>query len=417
MKFNVLFYLLTTIIFLNFSLAAQKKIEPLAGPMAGHYTDTTALFWIAYPHKSKPVAEEIKALLVEKHSSWVGEILEVRIDSVLPYPNADFYHVSCHRAIPLAKAESFERELSFLVGSCAFQYPTWTGKRRKRNEIFNTMTKTEGEFMIWLGDNVYYLFGQWNSLKKMAKKNLKVRSRAPIDAFIQYRPNYALWDDHDFGPNNSDSRFKNKHLTTQMFKHTWLNPHYGIDSSNNNGVTMQFSKADAEFFCIDTRSFSRLDSGVIIGQPQMEWLKAKLLASRANFKFLAIGAQILTDDPMGVHMGKCEAERKELLDFISDNDIKGVIIISGDRHFAELAQWKREGKYTLQEVTTSPLTSFIDERGSKNSHRKAGTFVPDQNFARFTLRGQGAARECFIELIDRTGNLWWSHTILLSELQ
>jgi alkaline phosphatase D len=412
---NTSFIAILLFIFSNSSLLAQKTPKVLAGPMAGHYTDTTALFWVAYPHKAKVSEGQIQALLAEKHSAWVGEIQSVKIDSIAKYSKADFYHISCRRVSKVKESE--ERDLSFLAGSCAFQYPKFTGKQKERNQIFSTMAKTEAEFMIWMGDNVYYLFGQWNSLRKMVKKNLRVRTRTHLKPFFEYRPNYALWDDHDFGPNNSDSRFKNKHLTTQMFKHTWRNPSYGIDDSNNNGVCTNFCKADAEFFFIDTRSFSVLDSGIMIGEPQMKWLKEKLLASTANFKFIAVGAQVLTDDAMGVHMGKCVSEREELLHFISDNDIKGIVFISGDRHFAEVALWQREGKYTLQEITTSPMTSFIDERGSVNKYRKEGTFVLDTNFARFNLRGRGEERECFVELFDRYGKHWWTHTIKLSELR
>jgi len=412
---NTNFFAFLLFMFIHASAFAQKPAKILAGPMAGHYTDSTALFWVAYPPKAKVSEDEIKALLIEKHSSWAGEIQSVKIDSILPYRKSHFYHISCRRVSKIKESE--ERDLSFLAGSCAFQYPKLTGKRKHRNQIFTTMAKTEGEFMIWLGDNVYYLFGQWNSLHKMVKKNLRVRSRTHIQTFFEYRPNYALWDDHDFGPDNSDSRFKNRHLTTQMFKHTWLNPSYGIDDSNNNGVCTHFRKADAEFFFMDTRSFALLDSGIMIGEPQMQWLKKKLLESTANFKFIAIGAQILTDDCMGVHMGKCVAERKILLDFITEKNITGVVFISGDRHFAEVALWRREGKYTLQEITTSPLTSFIDERGSINKYRKEGTFVLDTNFARFNLRGKGDERECFIELFDRYGKYWWTHTIKLSELR
>lgn len=392
------------------NLVAQ--VQPLAGPVAGHYTDSTALFWLAYKPKAKPTLEDIQNAILAHHSKWLGQVFSMKIDSVLEYPDGNFYHISCKRESQIK--ESFERDITFLAGSCAFQYPVISGQRKKRNKIFETMSKTPAEFMVWLGDNVYYLFGQWNSLSSMALKNIVTRKRKYIADFVKTMPNYALWDDHDFGPNDSDSNFPNKHLTTQMFKHTWMNPYYGIDGE---GVCTHFSKGDVDFFFLDTRSFSDMKKGILLGEKQLNWLKNLLLESKANFKIIAIGAQILSDDPMGVHMGKFSDERQILLDFISENDIKGIIFLSGDRHFAELMEWKRPNQYTLVEVTTSPLTSFIDERGSLNSYRKEGTFITDTNFVRFNIRGKQEERECFIELFDRLGEPWWTHTIKLADLQ
>lgn len=388
------------------------QITPLAGPVAGHYTDSTALFWLAYSPKHKVSIEDIKPIILEKHSKWLGSVLSMQIDSIAEYSKGHFYHISCKREIPVQ--DSIERDITFLAGSCAFQYPVITGQRQKRNKIFETMSNTPAEFMIWLGDNIYYLFGQWNSLNSMVVKNIVTRNRKYIAQFIQTMPNYALWDDHDFGPNDSDANFENKHLTTQMFKHTWMNPYYGIDGE---GVCTHFSKGDADFFFLDTRSFSDMKKGIMLGEKQLNWLKNLLLESKANFKFIAVGAQIISDDNMGVHMGKFAEERQVLLDFIAEHNITGIVFMSGDRHFAEVMQMKREGKYTLQEITTSPLTSFIDERGSINSFRKEGTFITDTNFARFNIRGQGNDRECFVELFDRLGGIWWTHTIKLIDLQ
>ncbi len=396
--------------------ASAQRI--LVNPIAGHFTDTTALFWLATKPSKKASLDSafLQNLIDSTHKHWLGTIESLAIDSILRYKNANFYHVSVRRRAP--KADSFGRDMQFLTGSCAFQYPRFTFQRKKRNKIFETMRQKDAEYMIWLGDNVYYLAGQWNNPNKMVRKNLRVRRRAPIREFFTHLPHYALWDDHDYGPNNSDSRFPNKHLTTKMFKHTWRNAYWGLnDLDSTSGVGSHFSKSDVDFFFLDTRTFSNFSTGEMLGKAQMDWLIARLRESKANFKIVAIGAQVLTDDVMGVHMGKCVNERKELLDLIAQHKIEGVVFLSGDRHFSEVSQWKREGNYTLQEITISPLTSFIDERGSANSYRLPHTFITDTNFARFHVRGSQAERELFIECFDRKGNIYWTHTIKLSELR
>src|SRR5690606_8256448 len=40
-------------------------------------------------------------------------------------------------------------------------------------------------------------------------------------------PTYAIWDDHDFGPNNSDRTFRWRDLSLDLFKKYWPNPSAG----------------------------------------------------------------------------------------------------------------------------------------------------------------------------------------------
>ncbi len=381
--------------------------------MAGHYTDTTGLFWLSFAPKTTVDVDNLNKLITTKHEAWFGKITKLAIKDSFLSQEAKIYHVLCHRQ-PKVASDNF----SFVTGSCAFQYFFPFNKaRRSRNPIFKTMLAQKPELMLWLGDNIYYIVGEWNSNKRMLKKNLRVRNRTPIKEFMEFCPQYALWDDHDYGPNNSDGGFDNKNKTLAMFKKTWLNPYYGFETGEHTGVASHFQQGDCAFFMMDTRWYSDLNANFMLGDAQIAWLEKQLLASNANFKFICLGAQVLTDDKNGVHLGKCTAERAKLIDMLTRNNIKGVILISGDRHFAEINQWKRENTYTLQEFTISPLTSFIDERKSKNSYRLPNSFITETNFARFDIAGEGENRSCTVELLGKKGQIYWKHSILLKDLQ
>jgi alkaline phosphatase D len=82
----------------------------------------------------------------------------------------------------------------------------------------------------------------------------------------------------------------------------------------------------------------------------MDWLKRELRASRAPIKFIASGSEWQTDG----HPDSWKSflrERQEIFDFIRTQNISGVVLISGDRHFT--------GGYHIQrrflEVTAGPL--------------------------------------------------------------
>lgn len=393
--------------------------RPIASAVAGHFTDSTALFWLAFHPHQKPDAADLQTIIQEQHGDWLGRIDQLIIQDTIRHKRTLMYHILCKRTPPRPATD----DITFLAGSCAFQFPfPWHAKRNRRNEIFQTMQDStrSGDFMVWLGDNVYYVMGQWNSYDKMLKKHLRVRHRQPIRSFMESMPQYATWDDHDFGPNNCDGSIPNKHLATRIFQQVWRNPTYGLQDNQDaevQGIATHFTQGDAEFFMLDTRFFANFGQATLLGNEQMAWLERKLKASTANFKFIVSGAQVLSLDKNGLHFGKFEQDRQRLLDIISRNDIKGVIFISGDRHFGEIMRWERPNQYPLYEVTTSPLTSFLDERGTTHANRVPNTLVVAPNYARFLLRGAGEQRRCIVELYGTTGNLWWRYEFLLKDLQ
>ena len=93
--------------------------------------------------------------------------------------------------------------LTFLFGSCAFQ-PQGPAAMLNNGPmtIYDYMAKEKSDFMIWLGDNFYYLYGEWKSNEKMFQKQVKTRLQPNLNHFMQSMPQYQIWDDHDFGPNN-----------------------------------------------------------------------------------------------------------------------------------------------------------------------------------------------------------------------
>lgn len=304
--------------------------------------------------------------------------------------------------------------LRFQFGSCAFYNKALTGKNFR---IFETMQKTPAHLMLWLGDHVYLLTKkQYGSRKGMEKGYIHQRKLYKVWPFMQSRPQFAIWDDHEYGPDNADGTFRLKDTSLAVFKHFWDNPSYGLP--NTPGVFTHFKVADTEFFLTDGRFHRYKEPRQMLGREQMNWLKESLKASTARFKFIAFGSQVLntgvaenlsTDNP---------EEYKELLGFIESEKISGVIFLSGDRHFAELSKLERAGTYPLYDITSSALCSpYFPYRGVKyNNKHVEGTFFKGKNFGLCTIYGKGEARACHLELKDIDGNTVWERTWKASEL-
>jgi alkaline phosphatase D len=90
----------------------------------------------------------------------------------------------------------------------------------------------------------------------------------------------------------------------------------------------------------------------MLGAEQLAWLKRELLASKAKVKFIASGSEWQSNGHLD-SWTSFDRERQEIWDFIRDNDVAGVVFLSGDRHFT--AAYQIQGRFI--EVTTGPLGS------------------------------------------------------------
>lgn len=409
----LLFYLLL----ISQIFYAQDNFFVEIGPMPAHYTDSTESYWFLLNTKQ---SKNQKLVSLNNHLEKLKNKKGVRD---FKFKTEDLLGDRKIARVYLLKEKNNSNKdtISFLTGSCAFQYPfplNAGGKRKRLNRIFSTMAAEKADFMVWTGDNVYYLAGQWNSYKSMVRENLRTRLRKSYKEFLESCPQYATWDDHDFGPNDSDGRFKLKDTAFAVFKKFWMNPYHGTDEQN--GVFCHFSQGDCDFFMLDSRYHcdKKNKDKKLIGDTQLEWLKTQLKASKANFKFIFSGTQFIPIDQFGETWARYPNEHGNFFDFVEREAIKGLIFISGDRHYSELNKKNREKNYPLYEFTCSPLTSFTDPAYTKNNPiRIKDTSIRDQNYGRIKIFNEGRERICRIETFDTKGKFIWKYDIKLSELQ
>jgi len=221
-------------------------------------------------------------------------------------------------------------------------------------------SRTNFDLLFMLGDNHYA-----NSAEP-AKQRLyyaEQRRQPGWRELTAGRATYAIWDDHDFGPNNSDGTLAGKDLSLRTFKEHWANPGYG--EPDNAGTYYKFTRSNVDFFLLDVRYYrtpnraTNAPGRTMLGRAQVQWLKRELLASRAPVKVIASGSEFQTDGTAD-SWANFKAERDEILQHIANHDITGVLVVSGDRHF--VAGYQAGGK--VIEITSGPL-------GSGNSNARA----------------------------------------------
>lgn len=216
-------------------------------------------------------------------------------------------------------------------------------------------TRTNFDLLLMLGDNHY---GDTTEPAKHFEK-FGVQRRLPGYAEVSQRvPQYAIWDNHDYGPDPTDKRQPKKADSLRAFQMLWANPAFG--EPDNPGVYFKFTRGDIDFFMLDGRYYRDPNNApedgkkTHLGEKQLAWLKRELVASKSKIKVLAAGGEWQTHG-LPASWTSFARERAELFKHIEDNGITGVLLLSGDRHFT--AAYQAAGKFI--EVTSGPM-------GSKN---------------------------------------------------
>lgn len=316
---------------------------------------------------------------------------------------------------------------SFIAGSCLYiNEPVYDRPGKPYGDgyhILKSILSKKAEFMLWLGDNIYLREVDWDSRTGILKRNTHTRSIPELQPLLGSLHHYAIWDDHDFGPNNSDRGFWNKDVSLEAFKLFWANPSFGIN--NKPGITTYFQWGDVDFFLLDNRYYRtpndrKSGERVILGDEQIQWLIDNLTTSRAPFKFIAIGGQVIntTDKIYIENYEKFSEEKQKLLKLIEQEKIEGVIFIDGDRHHTEISKLEREGTYPLYDFTISPLTAGpTNSKDEINPHRVEGTLINERNFALFNVSGENKNRTLTCTIFDSNGNQLWVYSINENELK
>jgi len=229
----------------------------------------------------------------------------------------------------------------------------------QRQVIWEAVNDYDPDLFFWLGDNIY---GDSLDSDIIAEEYRRQRDVRGLKRLMATVPQLAIWDDHDYGLNNHDRRNPAKEEMLHMFKRYWPNPGFGQEG--NPGVYFSYSFGNVDFFFLDGRYYRDPNkqpdspSKTQLGKVQFDWLTDQLGESRATFKVLVSGGGWSDTKGAGTDSwGAQQSERDRLFDFIRDEDISGVLLLSGDTHFAELNAIPRaeQGGYDLYDLVSSPL--------------------------------------------------------------
>ena len=320
---------------------------------------------------------------------------------------------------PLWRHRTDPPPFKLVVGSCTYvNEPEYDRPGKPYGgdyQIFGSIAALQPDLMLWLGDNVYFREPDWGSWSGIVHRYTHTRSLPELQHLLRCTQHVAIWDDHDFGPNDANGAFVNAALTTRAFGLFWPNPSMGVNAAPGT-VTTMFQYHDIDFFLLDDRSVRvpaemRTKGPTILGAAQIDWLIQALKYSRAPFKMVAIGGQFLNTAAVYENYAMFAEERQRIIDRIAAEGITGVVFLSGDRHFTELSRLDLPDGNVIHDFTVSPLTSGVHPPNEQNDLRVEGTLVADRNFGVLEFAGPANARTLRLAVYDSEGLLQWDRTI------
>jgi alkaline phosphatase D len=326
-------------------------------------------------------------------------------------------------------------------GSCA--------KQDKPQPIWDAVIETKPQLFLFLGDNIY---GDTEDMAVLKQKWDLLGAQPGYQKLLQTCPVLATWDDHDYGANDAGAEYPKKRESQQLFLDFFGVPR---DSPRRRQEGVYHAEVigppgrRVQILLLDTRYFrSRLKTGfqpsepgeglrgkyapnndpsaTVLGETQWKWLEAQLKVP-AELRLLCSSFQLLPDEHGSEAWGNFPLERQRLLHLIRDTKAKGVVVLSGDRHLAEIMRLAPEQAgigYPIYEVTSSSLNApsgnFTKAKvrfsNEINSYRVGLTYF-DTNFGLIDIDWSQPSPLIRLQVRDEAGGVVLQQRVKLSDLQ
>jgi alkaline phosphatase D len=281
------------------------------------------------------------------------------------------------QAAPLKPDTVLQR---FAFGGCNHQY--------EPQNFWPAVRWTSPQLWIWNGDIIY---ADDQRPPDRVREYALVKGAAGYEALRREATVLGTWDDHDFGGNNLGRHHPFK-VSSQRQLMDFLDEPADSLRRQREGVYAAYTYGPpgrrAKFILLDERYF-RDDPGPLadlLGQAQWDWLSKELAARDYQLLFLVSSTQVLPYQHGGEKWAGYPGARQRLLNLLSAQAAP-VIVLSGDRHFAEISHLTLASGRELYEFTSSGLTHYV-WRPFFNSLR-VGSAYHGRNFGTVSIDWKG----------------------------
>ncbi len=301
---------------------------------------------------------------------------------------------------------------------------------RERFDAFERVIDAEPQFVIYGGDNVYADRPTVvdNSFFGYARRYRTNWSHPSLARTFAAFPSYMMWDDHelfdDWYP-GLDGRYEAARSAFVAYQ-GGHNPR----PVTGGALYFTFDAGPASFFVLDLRSYrtpsTRQDgpTKTMLGAKQKAALFEWLDESDAPFKVIVSSVPFhdwadTRDDAWHAYNGTSGGyltERTEIFDFIAMQSIAGVVLLSGDQHWAGAFRLDNGESYPLYEFMPTPIATTNREPRAVEDPQALYVSGEYYGFGLFEIEPTLEELRLTFEWRDAEGVVRFKHSVGQSEL-
>lgn len=266
----------------------------------------------------------------------------------------------------------------------------------KPQDYWAPILQNRSDLWIWLGDIIY---ADTKDMNLMASKYAKLKNAPSYQLLRSKCPIIGIWDDHDFGANDACKTYPKKSESKELLFNFLDIPAtsparvragaYQTYTFGPKGKKTRVILLDTRYFRDEIeaapigsgKKYLPNPTGTILGEAQWKWLERTLTESDADVHLIVSSIQVLPTQHIYEKWENFPNERKRLISMIERICPKNPILLSGDRHMAEISSQKIAGyDAPLIEITSSGLTHTRSKNKEEVNDGRIGQTVIDRHF-------------------------------------
>jgi|GEM_PF-622565 len=289
---------------------------------------------------------------------------------------------------PLAGAQ----HLVITAGSCA--------RSGTNGAVFDAIVGEQPDLHLAIGDIHYSNLESTNPDDHLRELGKAIDHPGPAALFSSI-PIAYVWDDHDFGPNDSGAESPTRDAVSVAYRQAV--PHYGVDPDPEASIGQAFTLGRVRIILTDTRSHRAGDS--MLGADQLDWFLDEVTgASKTHAVVIWANPTPWVSSSGPDNWSAYPAERRHIADTLVENGVTNLIMVSGDAHMVAIddgtnTDYSTSGEGGFPLLHAAALDRPPSVRGGPYSH---GTFPGAGQYGKLEIHDSGGSTVS----VDLIGQNW-----------
>jgi len=310
---------------------------------------------------------------------------------------------------------SMERPLTTIAfGSC--------NNQKKEQKMWPYIAAEKPNLWIWTGDIIY---ADTEDMRLKADQYQLQKVSSAYQRFLAQVPTIGIWDDHDYGFNDACKTYpkkaQSKSLLLSFLDVDKSRPVYQREGAYQS-YTFGPKGQKVKIILLDTRYFrDELEKnpekggsrylpnrvGDVLGYKQWKWLENQLTDSNADVHIIISSIQLIPKEHDYEMWANFPSARNKFLKIMEKTNPACPILISGDRHIAEISMIELENTHAhLYEITSSGLTHTWSKYKEEPNIYRVGDLIAKLNYGLLHIDWSGERPKLTAEIKGLEGSLY-----------